>query len=385
MSGGLRALAAALIAAAALQPARFALAEEPAAAARFRDPQDGWLDFGQFLDTAYGFVPLVAPITEPAVGYGAVGALVFIDRSAPGWGERGARPNMAVVGALGTENGTRGAFGGHLGSWMDGRLRTLVAVADADVNLEFFGLGGDRPPGGPGLRYSVAARGGVAGASYRLGATPLWVGARYAAATTSVDLSDPGSGLAGFTSGDLGLRLAGITPSLTLDLRDNFFTPTDGWYVDLSVPTFREALGSDRNFRKTTLTAIGYRPLGHATFLSVRGLAETSSSGTPFYLRPYVGLRGVQVLRYQGEQAASVEAELRWQFHPRFSVVGFAGAGVARSDAAQLERDKSVTAGGVGFRYLIARQYGLHMGLDVAFGPDKPVIYVVFGNAWLRP
>jgi len=44
-----------------------------------------------------------------------------------------------------------------------------------------------------------------------------------------------------------------------------------------------------------------------------------------------------------------------------------------------------VTAGGVGFRYLIAREHGLHMGMDLAFGPDKPIIYVVFGNAWLRP
>jgi hypothetical protein len=25
------------------------------------------------------------------------------------------------------------------------------------------------------------------------------------------------------------------------------------------------------------------------------------------------------------------------------------------------------------------------MGLDIAFGPDNPVLYVVFGNAWLRP
>jgi hypothetical protein len=27
----------------------------------------------------------------------------------------------------------------------------------------------------------------------------------------------------------------------------------------------------------------------------------------------------------------------------------------------------------------------LHMGIDVAIGPDDPVFYVVFGNAWLRP
>jgi hypothetical protein len=29
-----------------------------------------------FLDTAHGFVPLLVPITEPALGYGTVGAAV---------------------------------------------------------------------------------------------------------------------------------------------------------------------------------------------------------------------------------------------------------------------------------------------------------------------
>ena len=37
-------------------------------------------------------------------------------------------------------------------------------------------------------------------------------------------------------------------------------------------------------------------------------------------------------MRYQGDQAASVEIEARWRFHGRWSVVGFAGAGTARSD-----------------------------------------------------
>ena len=66
-------------------------------------------------------------------------------------------------------------------------------------------------------------------------------------------------------------------------------------------------------------------------------------------------------------------------------VVGFAGAGVARSEAVQQDRDKRVTAGGAGVRYLLARKHGLHMGIDVAVGPDKPIVYVVFGNAWMRP
>jgi hypothetical protein len=44
-----------------------------------------------------------------------------------------------------------------------------------------------------------------------------------------------------------------------------------------------------------------------------------------------------------------------------------------------------VVIGGVGFRYEIARKYGIHMGLDLAFGPDNTAVYVQVGSAWARP
>lgn len=360
-------------------------AAEPPADSRFIDATDGWLDVSGFLDTAYGFVPVVAPITEPAVGYGAAGALVFIDRPPAQAARLGTRPNIAVIGAARTENGTRGVFAGHLGTWFDGRLRTLVGLADGDVNLDFFGLGGDRLPPGRELGYTVVARGGVAGGNVRIGDTPLWIGVRYARAQTRIDLGGSDPGFAGIPPPDLDLQLAAVTPSLTLDARDNFFTPTSGWYVDLSVPLFREALGSDRDFEKATLTAIHYRPLSPSVFFSVRGTARSSTDGTPFFLRPYVTLRGVQAMRYQGEQAGEMEAELRWQAHPRFSLVGFGGAGLARSSVAQQDREQTATAIGTGFRYLLARNHGIHMGVDLARGPDGWAVYVVFGSAWLRP
>lgn len=351
---------------------------------KFRDAADGWFDVSGFLDTAYGFVPILAPITEPAVGYGAAGALVFIDRNEAVQGQEFVRPNIAAIGGLATENGTRGVFGGHIGTWMDGRLRTLAALADADVNLEFFGLGGERPEGGSGLDYSIAAQGGVAGGSYRLSGVPLWLGLRYARVNTRVSLDNPDSGL-DVDPRDLDLELVALTPSLTLDMRNNFFTPTQGWYVDLSVPVFRKDLGGDRDFEKLAVQAMYYRPWSRSLFLAVRGGVKISSDDTPFFLRPYVWLRGVQALRYQGEDAADTELELRWQLHPRFSLVGFGGAGIVRSDIAGRELEDTVTAGGGGFRYLVARKHGLHMGIDIALGPDDPVIYVVFGSAWLRP
>ena len=90
-------------------------------------------------------------------------------------------------------------------------------------------------------------------------------------------------------------------------------------------------------------------------------------------------------MRYQGESAAQIEAELMWQFWQRFSLVGFAGAGAAWNDSERFKNTTSVATGGGGIRYEVARKHGLHMGVDVAFGPAGPAIYVQFGSAWMRP
>jgi hypothetical protein len=361
-----------------------ATASPPApASSKFKDPEDGHFDVSASLDSAGGFLPIFVPITEPAVGYGAVLGAVFMYGNKAEKSDHFVRPNIAAVGWLKTENGTEGWFGAHLGTWRDDHLRTLVALTDVDVNLQFFGLGGDRVEGA-GLGYSIKARGGVAGGSYRVGDSQVWMGMRFLSVRTTVGLDPPLQELPGVPAADYNLRLGAVTPSITFDRRDNFFTPTSGWYVDLSVPVYRQSLGSDRDFETLNLTALYYRPLGRALYLGVRASGKDSTDDTPFFLRPFVALRGVQALRYQGERVGEIEAEIRWQLYPRFSVLGFAGAGSAHSSSAT-DRVESVTAGGAGFRYLIARRYGLHLGLDVAGSPDDRAIYVVFGNAWLRP
>lgn len=126
-------------------------------------------------------------------------------------------------------------------------------------------------------------------------------------------------------------------------------------------------------------------PLSPKLSLGFRGEVAASFGDATFYLRPFVNLRGAPIMRYQGEETAQLEAELRWQFWRRFSVVGFVGAGASWNDLERLDSTQSLVTGGTGFRYEIARQYGLHMGVDVAFGPDNTAVYVQVGSAWARP
>lgn len=338
---------------------------------------DGWPDISSFLDRKYGFLPIASLITEPAVGLGGAGGLAFIDRPL------GSKPNIAFVGGMGTENGTKGAFAGDLRHWMDGRLETRVALVYASINLDFFGVGSDPELEDSPLRYNLEPAVGFLDVRYRA-VGPMWVGLGYAYAKTLIrfDAAASTPGLPAYSSAS---TIGAISPSLTFDTRDNIFTPTRGTYVEGVAGIFREGLGADANYQRAQVTALHFVRLPAQLFAGARVQASTSSADTPFYLRPFVYQRGVQAMRYLGEQMAQAEGELRWQFWNRLSVVGFAGVGKTWTSLARIDRTKTVTAGGGGLRYELARRYGIHIGVDAAWGPDGSAYYMQWGSAWIRP
>jgi hypothetical protein len=164
---------------------------ETNAPSKFRSAEDGWLDVSGFLDEKYGFLPVVIPITEPAVGYGAAGGLAFISKPL---GESRAgfdRPNITFVGGLGTENGTWGAVAGDVRHWLDDRLQTVAGVLYASVNLDFYGIGENSLLTDHPLRYKLEPKGGMLQGKYRLGNSRFWAGLSYAFAATHVTFDAP--------------------------------------------------------------------------------------------------------------------------------------------------------------------------------------------------
>jgi hypothetical protein len=95
-------------------------------------------------------------------------------------------------------------------------------------------------------------------------------------------------------------------------------------------------------------------------------------------------MRGVPIMKYQGSQTLQFETEQRFDVTPRWSLVGFAGTGCTWNESQYLDSDKWIFAGGAGFRYLVARVFGLRMGIDIAASPDQLAYYIVFGHYWNR-
>jgi hypothetical protein len=104
----------------------------------------------------------------------------------------------------------------------------------------------------------------------------------------------------------------------------------------------------------------------------------------PAFNNPFLIMRGIPIMRYQGRQTLIFETEERFDISPRWSMVGFVGTGRTFSDSEYMEDNTWHTAGGVGFRYLVARMFKLRMGVDIAVGPDQFAYYIVFGHYWNR-
>ena len=110
--------------------------------------------------------------------------------------------------------------------------------------------------------------------------------------------------------------------------------------------------------------------------------ARLAYGDIPFYRLPYIDLRGIGSARYQDTRAAVVESELRWNLTQRWALIGFVGAGRTWGRHNSFGDGASQVSKGTGVRYLIARQLGMHVGVDYAWGPEDDTFYIQVGSAW---
>ncbi len=160
------------------------------------------------------------------------------------------------------------------------------------------------------------------------------------------------------------------------------FTPNHGQLLQLDVWRHDEGFGGDYNYWKTKLMVLSFHELHPRFVLGLRMEASAVDGRAPFYAYPWISLRGIPALRYQGKSAGMVEAEGRWNVASRWAVLGFAGAGVVGGDDPSFETEDDIYAGGMGVRYFMMRDLGLWLGVDVARGPEDWYTYITVGQAW---
>jgi hypothetical protein len=167
------------------------------------------------------------------------------------------------------------------------------------------------------------------------------------------------------------------------DTRNNIFSPTSGHFVEAELIAARPELGGTTSYEQVNVRGFDWLPLlGKQFVLGLRGDLQATRGDVPFFARPFINLRGLPALRYQDNHAAVAETELWWLATPRWSLLGFAGAGRDWGRRDTFGEAGTITAAGGGFRYLIAKKLGIHAGIDVARGPEDTVFYIQVGSPW---
>jgi hypothetical protein len=355
----------------------------------FRDPEDGALDVSGFLSTRVGFLPIAMPITEPAVGFGlSMGLTFFHDKpqvvNYPGQPPRVIMPSITAVIGAGTEKGTWAIGVAHVGIWNEGKIRYVGALGYTNLDLDWFGKGdrlGDSP-----ISYTNDVLFLYQKITFKLGDTNFYVGPQYRLLATDASFARD-STIGGIPAFQLQSQTAGLGAIVAYDSLDQPFSPTRGIRGEVSYSQQSDVFGGDFDYGRLNFFGITYVPLGDKFVLGLHVDGGLITGGpAPFYDLPGLMLRGIPRGRYVDNASLLAEAELRYDITKRWSLIAFGGAGRVADSFGDLGSAETQAAVGGGFRYLIARQYGLRMGLDLAYGDDGDfTVYVTVGTGWVRP
>ena len=350
------------------------------------DEQDGQFDVSEYLASAKGFLPVPIIITEPAVGFGLGAAVAYFhapkELDSEVHSHKGP-PSITVGFGAYTENDTYFYGAGHMGVWKDDHIRYTGAIAKMNINMAFYVDGREESIlNNTGIDFNINGSFLLQQAQFRLKESNWWLGANYLYVTADntfgldevlpPDLPDP----------QFSFDLAALGVYVLYDGRNTTFTPSDGMVAKFEYKNFGETWGGDYDFDSYKGHLFHYTPVGDYSSLGLRLVGETVSGEVPYFSYPFVSLRGIPAMRYQGESALTAEAEYLWGFTPRWSMVFFGGVGKTTTINEFRGTGKTVGAGGLGFRYRLARKLGLQAGIDVARGPEDTSVYLTVGSAW---
>ena len=349
----------------------------------FIDTLDNAFDISHYMYNLNGLLPILSPITEPAVGFGAALATVYFIPKKKNDSIKFQMPDIAALAVGLTENGTWFVGGGYLGFWNKDKIRYRGVAGYGDVKLKYYGLGNEFLAKNP-INFSLNSTFLLQQALFRIGNSRFMVGGKYIYSKSKVTIFD-GSQSEWIKPQDVNVQNSGVGIIAEYENYDNFLSPNKGIRINVNYIQFLEGLGGDLDFGKGTFFVNYYVPAIKNKLISgFRFESQIATGSSPFYMKPFVNLRGVPAMKYQGDIVSLIETEQMFLINNRWGLVGFGGIGnTYNTDADNTDIISAWNYGG-GFRYLIARKLGLRMGIDVAKSANDWGIYIIFGSAWIK-
>jgi hypothetical protein len=348
-------------------------AQQPTKHISFKDSLDGAFDLSNFIIEKNGFIPVPYIVTEPALGgFGGAIAPVFIKKKPPYIDSIKGKvvrtpvaPDITGGVAAYTANKTRMLAAFRSGTLVKSRIKYIIGGGYANINMAFYrtlpSVGEQK------FEFNFRSVPIMLQAIKRIGFSHWYAGFKYLFLKS--DLKYTGTLPPFVKQKDISSLVSQLGAVVELDTRDNVFTPDNGMKVHFDGIYSGNLIGSDYDFWRLNYYVYGYKSLSKKFVLGLRFDGQQSLGNAPFYMLPYIDMRGIPIEKYQGNADVLAEFETRWDVVERWSAVAFGGTGKAFDEWSEFKNSAWIFSYGAGFRYLIARKFKLRVGVDVAHGP----------------
>lgn len=327
-------------------------------------------------------VPIVLPIANPTVGTGLGGGVLYMHARDPE-----ADPNnpatMTGVFGMYTDTESWGIGGFHSGSYKDDSIRVSVPVMHGEFGLKYYGIGENSPFRDNPLDYDATGNMFVPRVSFELPAENWFLGGLYRIIDIETEFADndPDDDTLGFNARQ---KTAGVGLVSSYDTRDSNLWASRGSWMDFTATYNSEYVGGDYDYLRMIMKWAQYFPVMDRLIIVYRLDGQYVDGAAPFWDLARIRLRGFSSGQYLDNVAATAQAEVRWNIFSRWYVSAFGGAGWIGETSSDLGSSDPNTAGGAGFRYMLAEDQKLSIGLDAAYSRDSAdySIYFQIGD-WL--
>ena len=332
------------------------------------------------------FLPVPFFVTDQNIGFGLILALAYMHPNKRE-SRKNTPPSITAVFGGGTSKKTWTIGGAHTHSWNNDKLRYAGAILYVNLNLDFYQLGSLDLSDNP-IEVNLNGWGAINHILFRLGEKNVFVGPQYSYASieSSLNFNNPDTPILDSIAKaiDKTTTFSALGLLAHHDSRDNTISPNKGIYSGFKLNYNANWLGATDQFAEINLFFKAYIPINKWLYSIYHFDYKMVGGDAPFYLKPYVQLRGVPALYYQGDMAAKVENQWRALFYKNWAVVGFIGAGKAFDSFSDFPDSQLIYNYGTGLRYVMKKAFNTRVGIDVAWANPNSQFgwYIVVGTSF---
>ncbi|MCH8487693.1 MAG: outer membrane protein assembly factor [Candidatus Cyclonatronum sp.] len=181
--------------------------------------------------------------------------------------------------------------------------------------------------------------------------------------------------------------IAGLGFSVRFDTRNSIMTPTEGRYFEIT-PVVNPSVAGSKGFSSMYLDARRYwqpEPLP-GTIVAAHFSGFFTTGDVPFQAMPGLGGdnigRGYYFGRFNDQNVAQLQLELRQHLWWRFGAVAFASAGEVWNRFEDFTLSNPKYAGGAGLRFNLNPRDSMNIRIDYGFGAHGNGLYLTIGEAF---